>query len=254
MTHRYIPYLMALIWVGAAAAACSGSGDLGSACSGDSECETDFCLAGECKDGAADQDEDGLGNRLERDLGLSPRMADSDRDGVGDGAEVSLRTACLGDDVPQDDLPETCEALPSDCDCDGRVDALESAERDVDLDGVPDQFDPEDGPAYCGQRTLPRPGPAPVAWQPRTRVGGCLATQAAAAGSGGSAGRQPVCIVFECVAPPTCAGEAECASGEECQQGRCVRPAPVAGDSPDAGSGAVGTDAGGLDAGGADGG
>ncbi|MBI5509201.1 MAG: hypothetical protein HY903_10645 [Deltaproteobacteria bacterium] len=78
-----------------------------------------------------DADGDGLTDSQELLLGTNPGLADSDADGKGDLAEVVDPT------------------LPPDADCDGRIDAIESATADADGDGVMDEVDRDDsdGPA-----------------------------------------------------------------------------------------------------------
>ncbi len=73
-----------------------------------------------------DDDGDGLTNSQEALLGTNPAARDSDGDGEEDLAEVV-------------DL-----AAPLDADCDGRIDAVESAILDGDGDGVEDEVDAND--------------------------------------------------------------------------------------------------------------
>ncbi len=78
----------------------------------------------------SDREGDGLPDADEAVLGTNPVLDDSDGDGVGDLVEV-------GDD------PST----PRDTDGDGTIDALESAVRDSDGNGAPDELD---GPGALG--------------------------------------------------------------------------------------------------------
>ncbi len=99
---------------------------VGDNCAGDDECETGLCVAALCVDPEADDDGDGLVNRVEVDLGTDPQSADTDEDRARDDAEVG-------------DL-----AAPFDQDGDGRIDAVEADNRDADTDCLADEFDPRD--------------------------------------------------------------------------------------------------------------
>ncbi len=74
---------------------------------------------------AADNDNDGLTDAQEAELGTNPNNPDTDGDGANDGTEVG-----------------TDPAAPLDSDGDGIIDALDSAIVDTDGDGVMDQQDP----------------------------------------------------------------------------------------------------------------
>ncbi|MFK7935311.1 MAG: cadherin domain-containing protein [Saprospiraceae bacterium] len=74
---------------------------------------------------ACDQDEDGLTNAEEADLGTDPTNPDTDGDGEEDGEEA-------GSDLLN----------PLDTDEDGIVDALDPSHLDTDEDGVNDEADP----------------------------------------------------------------------------------------------------------------
>lgn len=118
------------IWIlSVVLAACGDAGKrpLGAECGDDSECEAGLCISGLCLDPDADDDVDGLTNRIEGALGSNPRNPDSDGDGVADGDEIGV------------DL-----ANPADGDGDGKFDALESSSADSDGDCIPDQRDPND--------------------------------------------------------------------------------------------------------------
>jgi hypothetical protein len=114
----------------------------------------------------ADSDADGLTDKLEREMGLDPLLADSDGDGYGDGVEVLLplrldpavpdQGCDTGDRDADGDGLSDCEelalgTLPENPDSDGdqildRIEVLSGTSAlatdplvDVDLDGVPDQ-------------------------------------------------------------------------------------------------------------------
>jgi len=119
-----------VVWFGLGIAVTACAGDekrpLGETCGSSSECESGLCLAGVCLDPDADDDRDGLTNRIEAALGSNALNADSDYDGARDGDEVSVAV----DNV--------------DTDGDSKPDVLESATLDADSDCVPDQFDGDD--------------------------------------------------------------------------------------------------------------
>ena len=232
MTIRSLAYAS----VSLVAAACSGDGELGNACSTGSDCKSGFCMTGACADGEADPDGDGLTNRIELAGALSPYRADTDRDGIPDGEEQAVRRRCAPAG-PEAAPPDECGDLPSDCDCDGRPDALESAVADTDLDGVPDQFDPDDGAAFCGPRTVPRRSPPLPDWSPGSGAGTCRVS-----GAGPVPGR---CVAFECAPPPVLSSDEECPSGQERVADACVgdgEPADAGADA--AAPGDAATDAG----------
>ena len=78
-----------------------------------------------CPNPPVDSDGDGLPDAVEAVLGTDPHDRDSDGDGIDDGTET-------GGDTAQ----------PANRDGDKFIDALDSATRDADDDGVPDQQDP----------------------------------------------------------------------------------------------------------------
>jgi hypothetical protein len=98
----------------------------GHACVSDAQCEHALCLHGTCQDPHEDADNDGLSNAREMELGTNPLYFDSDNDQLADGVEVG----------------EGHE--PLDSDGDGKIDALESAFADADLDCIRDPYDPND--------------------------------------------------------------------------------------------------------------
>jgi len=79
-----------------------------------------------CLNPEADEDTDGIINRIEAALGTNPGLADSDGDGRPDAAEIG--------DV----------ANATDTDGDGKIDARESAMNDVDHDCIADEVDKSD--------------------------------------------------------------------------------------------------------------
>jgi hypothetical protein len=100
---------------------------LGDTCDSSSQCAEGECIANLCLDPEADDDGDGLVNRLEGALGSSPTSIDSDSDDKDDAIEV-------GSDP----------AVPRDTDGDGKPDLIESALLDADNDCVPDELDADD--------------------------------------------------------------------------------------------------------------
>ncbi len=96
---------------------------LGESCVASDECASGLCASGQCLDPEADNDVDGLTNRIEAGLGTDPLMADSDGDGIADPDEL------------------TEQVTPKDTDGDGLLDALESAAADEDLDCLSDERD-----------------------------------------------------------------------------------------------------------------
>ena len=215
-------FLTTLLLVLSASACGSSDGAIGSACLSDAICESGFCLEDACADPRADADGDGLANAEEVDRGLSPLRADTDRDGTQDGDE-----------------PE------SDCDGDGIANALESARRDADADGVPDQYDPydpDDHSPYCPPRTELRLSPVATPGGDGSPL--CGADPGPPPGLL-DAGQ---CVELCCAPRPTCAGDGECAAGVPCLDGVCVPPPPPADAGAVDGGGA---DTGATDAGGA---
>jgi len=98
----------------------------GHSCVSNAECAQSMCLGQVCHDPTADADNDGLTNAEELTLGTDPLYFDSDYDQLPDADEV-------GD-----------PAQPIDSDGDGKIDALESALGDADLDCIRDPYDPND--------------------------------------------------------------------------------------------------------------
>ncbi|MBL8783948.1 MAG: VCBS repeat-containing protein [Deltaproteobacteria bacterium] len=94
----------------------------GESCSDSVECEGGLCAGGICLDPALDEDQDGLTNALEVQLGSDPLSPDTDQDGLADGEETSGVTNV-------------------DTDGDGLADIVESATADADDDCIPDQYD-----------------------------------------------------------------------------------------------------------------
>ena len=96
------------------------------------DCFEDGCVG--------DEDEDGLNNCEENQLGTDPNNPDSDGDGLGDFDEMG------GDiDNPQDtDGDGLVDALDGDDDGDGVPSYLEVLEGDTDSDGVIDALDVDD--------------------------------------------------------------------------------------------------------------
>jgi hypothetical protein len=98
----------------------------GSACDTSAQCGSGLCLGGSCLDPLADEDQDGLINQIEGNLGSNVNAVDSDGDGIPDPDEV------------------TADLQLIDTDGDGKPDVIESATRDADGDCVTDQFDADD--------------------------------------------------------------------------------------------------------------
>ncbi|MFO0744733.1 MAG: thrombospondin type 3 repeat-containing protein [Myxococcota bacterium] len=122
---------MSSLALGLAFAACGDSAKkrpIGEVCGNDGDCEAGLCLEGQCLDPEADNDGDGLINRVEGALGSNPLNPDSDYDGVRDNDEVN------GVD-------------PRDTDGDGVADINESIVTDADQDCLPDELDPDNGTA-----------------------------------------------------------------------------------------------------------
>lgn len=101
---------------------------VGDHCSEDADCEDGLCYANTCLHPDNDEDGDGLKNGQEVNIiHTDPLNPDTDGDGIPDGDEV-------GTDIYS----------PKDTDGDGKIDALESAILDADLDCIFDQWDPRD--------------------------------------------------------------------------------------------------------------
>lgn len=121
---RPSPILLALAFLlGACGDEAKTGRPLGAVCAVDDECGEGACLQGTCLDPEADEDNDGLLNRLEAAIGTSITNQDTDGDNLSDRAEVS------------DDFSAI------DSDGDGTQDALESDISDADGDCLPDQRD-----------------------------------------------------------------------------------------------------------------
>ncbi|MGB0592607.1 MAG: thrombospondin type 3 repeat-containing protein, partial [Myxococcota bacterium] len=121
-----------VIWLGATLWGCSAEPFVprtaGEACSASSECADSLCYESQCLDPARDDDNDGLTNAIEGQLGTDPLSADTDGDGLPDKIEV-------GTDI----------ANPLNEDGDDFIDAVES--NLVDTDGTPDCLvDQKDNP------------------------------------------------------------------------------------------------------------
>lgn len=95
----------------------------GDSCDADNDCVTGLCYVSVCLDPEADDDGDGVVNRLELELGTNPTKADTDGDGKTDRDELDTN---LG---------------PVDSDGDGIIDARESSLLDSDRDCIPDEAD-----------------------------------------------------------------------------------------------------------------
>ncbi|MCC6624169.1 MAG: hypothetical protein IT385_23160 [Deltaproteobacteria bacterium] len=99
---------------------------LGGVCDGDEDCVSGLCLSGMCLDPEADEDGDGVINRIEGGLGSNPLNPDTDYDGVGDADELT-------------------NFASRDTDGDGAADIVESQITDADEDCLPDELDPDNG-------------------------------------------------------------------------------------------------------------
>lgn len=138
-----------LLACGTFGAACAPSGKrpLGAECGDSAECGSGLCIQGNCVDPLADDDQDGLNNGLEGQLGSNSQDPDSDSDGVIDPDELD----------PGRDLVDT--------DGDGRPDIVESVTADSDGDCITDQFDARDG--------TPDSDPSPMLSQVCRALGVC---------------------------------------------------------------------------------
>jgi len=113
--------------------------------SGDDDCTT------KCDSAEADDDQDGLTNGREDELGLDSDVADTDGDGLSDGLET------LGLDDIDPDGDGLVNALDPDADGDGLLDGAEGADADGDCDGLVEYLDPDpslatDCAVYPGDR------------------------------------------------------------------------------------------------------
>ena len=112
----------------AALAACtSDSRSRSDLCDSNEDCTTGLCVVGQCLSPNGDDDNDGLTNGFEVELGSNPLDPDTDGDERRDGDEL--------DDARRSNV---------DTDKDDKPDVIESATRDADGDCIPDQFDAQD--------------------------------------------------------------------------------------------------------------
>ncbi|MGM0577487.1 MAG: MopE-related protein [Myxococcota bacterium] len=132
-SHRVVQGIVLSSLLALLAAGCGGDErrKIGSVCADGDQCVTGFCYEFRCLDPDADEDSDGLINKVEAALGTDPFSRDTDGDGIPDLDEVGDPTA--PNDTDGDSTPE-----------DPRHDALESAIADADGDCIPDQQDPRD--------------------------------------------------------------------------------------------------------------
>ncbi len=130
-----------------------GDGELrrpaGGVCDDDGDCTTGLCYAAICLDPEADDDLDGLVNRLELALGTDPTLADTDGDNKDDRSELAP------------------DLSPIDTDGDGLIDAVESASADADRDCLPDETD--------ARNTVPDGADSPLVPELCPSVGVCVA-------------------------------------------------------------------------------
>ncbi len=98
---------------------------LGASCGAGAACSTGLCFESTCVDPIADEDGDGLINRLELELGTNLAAQDTD----GDGKDDYRETGAGRNPAP-------------DFDRDGAIDAVEHATFDSDNDCIPDERDP----------------------------------------------------------------------------------------------------------------
>lgn len=112
----------------AAYAACtSDSRSRSDLCDANEDCTTGLCVVGQCLNPNGDDDNDGLTNGFEAQLGSNPLDPDTDGDGRDDGDEL--------DEARRSNV---------DYDKDDKPDVVESATHDDDGDCIPDQFDAQD--------------------------------------------------------------------------------------------------------------
>jgi hypothetical protein len=117
------------MWVGC------GDGDkkrpIGGTCDASEECASGLCYSGTCLDPEADNDGDGLINRIEVAQGSDPLKADTDGDGLSDAEEYE---GLVARDTDGDGLPDAAESNTTDADEDCIVDELDS--RNLVSDGA----------------------------------------------------------------------------------------------------------------------
>jgi hypothetical protein len=100
---------------------------IGGTCAAANECASSLCVDGLCVDPAADEDQDGIINGVEYNIGSDAGLQDSDADQILDPDELG----------PGLELVDT--------DRDGKPDIVESAIADADGDCITDQYDADDG-------------------------------------------------------------------------------------------------------------
>jgi len=111
-------------------AACGDGGGrrtVGDSCGADDDCVSGLCFGAVCLDPEADDDGDGVINRVELALGTDPTVADTDGDGKSDRDELAADLSGV------------------DSDADGIIDALESSILDADRDCLVDEADARNG-------------------------------------------------------------------------------------------------------------
>jgi len=97
---------------------------LNETCGADFECASGLCLENRCLAPDGDEDQDGLSNAVEGQVGSNALSKDTDLDGIGDFDELGGG------------------ATAKDSDGDGFLDILESDRDDLDHDCIPNQRDP----------------------------------------------------------------------------------------------------------------
>ncbi|MEE2779310.1 MAG: hypothetical protein VYE15_02220 [Myxococcota bacterium] len=116
----------------------------GATCQTNGDCQSELCYGQICLDPLADDDGDGLVNKVELLLtGTRPDDPDTDGDGLGDLLEVGNNPSEPADS-DEDDANNAVESAVKDSDCDGAPDQNDNPNWDNEPDavGVPDPEQP----------------------------------------------------------------------------------------------------------------